>query len=177
MKRTQLLGLLFLLIITSSSNCKKTLFGENLPAATQEGKNTCGFLVNGKVWVASKNGFDELSSYYDPTFNGGTFHISAKKYNGGSSSDFTSFAVASYNISGTGYYKLNINPDAVGIFSNSINYCFLNWDDTIPNHNAFLNISKFDLQNGIISGTFEFALTKTGCETVRITQGRFDMKY
>lgn len=177
MKHISIFSLLFLLIVTTGSNCKKNIFGEKLPAATQEGKNTCGFLVNGKVWVASNNGFDELSSYYDPTYNGGTFHISAKKYNEGSNSDFTSFVVASYNISGTGYYKLNLNPDAIGIFSNSINYCIRDWDDTIPNHNAFLKIAKFDLQNGIISGTFEFALAKPGCETVRITQGRFDMRY
>ena len=174
MKHTQLLILLFLLIITSSSNCKKSLFGENLPAATQEGKNTCGFLVNGEVWTPERGSLDELSSYYDPTFNGGTFQINGSKYEPGNN---TSFVVASYNISGAGYYKLNVSPDAVGKFSNSTNYCFRNWDDTIPNHNAFLNITKFDLQKGIISGTFEFALTKAGCETVRITQRRFDMKY
>lgn len=177
MKHISIFSLLFLLIVTTGSNCKKNIFGEELPPATQEGKNTCGFLVNGKVWVPTKNSTDELSSYYDPTYNGGTFQINATKYNEGNNSGFTSFVVAASNVTRTGYHRLNVNPDAIGKFANSINYCFMSWDDTIPNHNAFLNITKFDLQNRIISGAFEFALAKPGCETVRIAQGRFDMKY
>lgn len=176
MKYISILSLFFLLILTTGSSCKKTLFGETLPPATQSGKNTCGFLVNGKVWVPTKNSTDELSFYYDPNYMNGEISISGTKYetNG---PGFTSFVVAVNNISSTGFFKLNISPNAIGEFSHSINYCFRSWDDTIPNHNAFLNITKFDLQNRIISGTFEFALTKAGCETVRITQGRFDMKY
>ena len=56
-------------------------------------------------------------------------------------------------------------------------FCIYEWYDTIPNHNAYLNITKLDKVNRIVSGTFEFALIKTGCKEVRITQGRFDMKY
>jgi hypothetical protein len=72
MKHISILSILFLLIITTGTNCKKTLFGEKLPAATQEGKNTCGFLVNGKVWVArGDNGYPNLSCSYDETYMGG----------------------------------------------------------------------------------------------------------
>ncbi len=177
MKHTQLLVLIFLLIITSSLNCKKSLFGENLPAATQEGKNTCGFLVNGKVWVASRSGFDELSFYYDPNYMNGEISLNAKKYDNGSNTNFTSFVIAKNNITTTGLYKLNVDPNAIAKFAKSENNCFYHWTDTLSNHNAYLNVTKFDKLNHIIAGTFEFALTTAGCETVRITQGRFDMKY
>lgn len=39
-----------------------------------------------------------------------------------------------------------------------------------------MSITRFDLSMGIISGTFEFTLSKTGCETISITDGRFDAK-
>lgn len=177
MKHTQLLVLIFLLIITSSLNCKKSLFGENLPAATQEGKNTCGFLMNGKVWLPrGDNGFANLTCYYDETFMGGAFNVNGYRYEDGANNSL-SFVVASDNIQSTGLYKINLNSNRVGRYRNGPTSCGYQWDDTIPNHNAFLNITKLDKQKRIVSGTFEFALTKAGCETVRITQGRFDMKY
>jgi hypothetical protein len=72
MKHITLITIL-LLIITSSSNCKKgSLFGDKLPPATQEGKNTCGFLVNGKVWLPrGDNGYPNLNCFYDETYMGG----------------------------------------------------------------------------------------------------------
>jgi hypothetical protein len=40
-----------------------------------------------------------------------------------------------------------------------------------------LTITRLDLQNQIIAGTFSFTLTKKDCDTVRITDGRFDLKF
>ena len=39
-----------------------------------------------------------------------------------------------------------------------------------------LTITRLDLQAGIISGTFAFTLYKPGCDSVRVTQGRFDKR-
>ncbi|NJO00911.1 MAG: hypothetical protein HC880_03765 [Bacteroidia bacterium] len=39
-----------------------------------------------------------------------------------------------------------------------------------------LTITRFDLDARIIAGLFEFTLAKPGCDTIRITEGRFDMK-
>lgn len=74
-------------------------------------------------------------------------------------------------------YKLNIDSNRVGQFSYFNIFCSFRWTDTIQNHNSFVNITKFDTQNRIIAGTFEYTLYKPGCDTVRITQGRFDVKY
>lgn len=167
-----------LLILTSSSNCKKGgLFGDKLPAATQEGKNTCGFLVNGKVWLAVRGGFDYVSCYYDETYNGGTFNIHGVKYEAGSNSKHTSFGIGGFNIKSAGVYKLNVNADKVASFTTSDPFCMYQWYDTIPNHNAFLNITKLDKINRIVSGTFEFTLKRDGFGTILVTQGRFDMKF
>lgn len=170
---------ILLLILTSSSNCKKgVLLGDKLPAATQEGKNTCGFLVNGKVWLPrGDNGFPNLVCEYDQTYRGGSFSIAGYRYDPGASNS-TGFIVAASNIQSEGNYKININADRIGEYNGTIGACtFYEWYDTIPNHNAYLNITKLDKVNRIVSGTFEFAQVKQGCPEVRITQGRFDMKY
>jgi len=44
--------------------------------------------------------------------------------------------------------------------------------------NGYLKITKYDLSNGIVSGEFEFTLydSTIGCDTIKITQGRFDKR-
>jgi hypothetical protein len=169
---------LLLFVVTTSSNCKKGgLFGDKLPPATREGKNTCGFLVNGKVWITSRGTFDYISVNYDETYNGGTFNINGRKYEKGSNTKYSDFVIALFNLKSEGVYKLNLSSSQVGEYGTSEPYCVYEWSDTIPNHNAFLNVTKLDKQKRIISGTFEFSQIKQNCEEVRITQGRFDMTY
>ncbi len=153
---------ILLLILTSSSNCKKgSLFGDKLPAATQEGKNTCGFLLNGAVWLPKgDNGYPNLNFYYDENYRGGTLGISGYRYE---TNRRSTFAFGGNNITKTGIYKLNLSIEHLAQFSIDDNsgYCIYEWYDTIPNHNAYLNITKLDKQKRIVSGTFEFALART----------------
>jgi hypothetical protein len=177
MKHISLITILLLIIISSSNCIKNGTYTAQLPPATQEGKNTCGFLVNGKVWLPKgDNGYQNLSCDYDETFMGGAFNINGYRYESGANNS-TSFVVGSDGIQSTGLYKLNLRAGRVGRYINSLTLCSYEWSDTIPNHNAFLNITKLDKQKRIVSGTFEFALVTSGCDTVRITQGRFDMNY
>lgn len=39
-----------------------------------------------------------------------------------------------------------------------------------------LTVTRLDLNAGIIAGTFDMKVVQTGCDTLRITQGRFDYK-
>ena len=39
------------------------------------------------------------------------------------------------------------------------------------------SIEALDIANRIISGTFNFKAIKPGCDTVRISDGRFDIKF
>ena len=54
--------------------------------------------------------------------------------------------------------------------------CDLSSDDAGTHHKGTLTITRLDLQTGIVSGTFAFTLYKSGCDTVRVTQGCFGKK-
>jgi hypothetical protein len=40
-----------------------------------------------------------------------------------------------------------------------------------------LVVTCLDLAAGIVSGTFDFTIAKPGCDTLKVTQGRFDGKF
>jgi hypothetical protein len=122
------------------------------------------------------NGFPNLNCNYDETFMGGAFNINGYRYENGATT-FTSFVVGSDSITNIDTYKLNVRKNRIGRYSDYTTQCGYEWADTTLNHNAFLSITKLDKQKRIVSGTFEFAQIKQGCGEVRITQGRFDMKY
>lgn len=52
--------------------------------------------------------------------------------------------------------------------------CFYDYDDTFYGHITF---SRIDRVKYIISGTFEFSTVNASCDTVTVTDGRFDMGY
>lgn len=56
--------------------------------------------------------------------------------------------------------------------------CDYNYDysDSTVYMNGSLTVTRLDLTQGIIAGTFEFTLAKPGCDTIRVTSGRFDKK-
>ena len=178
MKHIFILSLLFLLIISSSTNCKKNNPESGLPQATAEGKNTCGFLVNAAEYVRH---------HYPKSF-----------YNNRTTGDIMAHATNDIgnirNFIGPGImysvqtitrivfsliilFNIRKARTRFGEYCNGVTLCCYQWTDTIPNHNAYLNITKLDKQKRIVSGTFEFALTMPSCDTVKITRGRFDMKY
>ncbi len=70
-----LISLFLIITLFSFAKCHKDKIDSNgLPAATQEGKNTLGFILNGKPWTPKGfNGTANLSLYYDPIYSGGVF--------------------------------------------------------------------------------------------------------
>ena len=38
-------------------------------------------------------------------------------------------------------------------------------------------ITKLDIPNRIISGTFDFRAVRPNCDTLRVSDGRFDIKF
>ena len=73
------LGITVLYCLFCFAQCKKNNPDSNgLPAATQDGKNTLGFLLNGQPWKPQgNNGTANLSLYYDATLAGGGFNLAA----------------------------------------------------------------------------------------------------
>ena len=183
---------MFLLAITATisilASCKKDKTEptelSKLPAATQIGANTFGCLVNGKAWVAKRNDCFIICSssfkiYYDGS-SGGYFGIEAVKIDTKNNiSERIDVFFDSSNFKTEHIVTIN-NPLITVRFANysNGNNCSNyqhNLDSTVV-HFGKVNFTRYDLSNGIFSGTFNFTLTKPGCETITITEGRFDKK-
>ena len=163
--------------------CKKdkteTTELSKLPAATQTGANTFGCLVNGKAWVAQRNDCSifcplSLKVMYDGN-NGGNLSITGFNINinegidqgiiiGLDSTDFKSnFIFNASTANNIGFTYINNS-----IYTRS-------WDSLIVCTGS-VKLTSYNFQTGIISGTFDFSLTKPNSPTIIVTNGRFDKK-
>ena len=162
-------------VITGCTSCKKSADNNGLPPATQTGANTFGALVNGQVWTPNGySGTANLTISYDLGYAYGTLNVSA--YRIIDSANLTGMGVSvdslnNYVIPHTFILKPNSNTNMV-----YNNQCWYESSKPSTYSNGFITISKLDKQQGIISGTFAAQLYKPGCDTVNITEGRFDMK-
>lgn len=180
-----IIAAIFLLLTAASCKKENTPQDElsKLPPATQTGANTFGCLVNGKAWVAQTDCRlicdPPFKLYYDGS-NGGYVGITADWLNSANNiKQRIDIVFDSTN------YKLNhilsiYNRLTTARFVNykSVNSCgiYEHYIDSSVIHTGIVNLNKYDLREGIISGTFEFTLTKPGCETLTVTNGRFDKK-
>ena len=169
---------IFLILVISVIGCKKATTSnpvvEHLPPETQNGKNTFGCLLNGKVWVPYKTDFTrKLEVWYDQYYHLGTLRIIAERRKNGSDQSIT---IAMDSLNHIGHYSLNDRKSKI-YYDDLIKNCIYDSFDTSVLKTGNLNITKLDFQNRIIAGTFDFTLIKTGCDTIRATEGRFDVKY
>ena len=149
---------------------------EQLPPATQEGRNTFGCLVNGEIWIPQGyNGTANLDLSYDPGYRGGTFNLSAYNYFGNGDDDKQTISIYSDSLKREATYLLNDPEHAAPLFNDRSTGCSYYRESNVFREGS-LTITRFDLENQVISGTFEFTLAKPGCDTIRVTEGRFDMK-
>jgi hypothetical protein len=175
MKKSDILVVSLLTLLGCSLFSKPSDPVEVLPAATQEGRNTLGCLLNGKVWVPKGNhGTSNLNLSYDPTYNHGTFDLRAYRYPD-ASSYLQSLVLFSDSLSGTGSFSFSKGSNQAAVFVDHTTCEYVSIDADVESWGDLM-ITRFDLSKGIISGTFELTLTRNGCDTVRMTQGRFDMK-
>lgn len=168
---------LLLLSLFFCATCRKHHLDSNgLPPATQEGKNTLGFMLNGQPWTPEGvRGTGNLSIDYDPGFNQGIFNIVAYNFIPTVSEQFTIGIRDSLNfLTAPMSFDLNNSSLYVISFSKTCDY-FSTLSDT--ESSGSLTLSKMDRVNHIISGTFSAVLYKSACDTIKITDGRFDMRY
>jgi hypothetical protein len=156
------------------STCKDE---DVLPDATQNGSNTFGCKVNGKVWLPSGN--DNLFAYIEEI--DGAFFISA-------STRTHEIYTSSYmnvqipDLSSIGTYQIDGAAEEAGVFffTNTPRYCYYGGYPTDSGLTSVVDgsitITKYDMQNFIIAGIFEATLSASDCDTIRITEGRFDYK-
>ncbi|MBF9253145.1 hypothetical protein I2I11_07560 [Pontibacter sp. 172403-2] len=168
----KLILLPLLVLLLAASSCKKDKAEPQLPAATMEGKNTFGAMVNGKVWTPKgRPNFYEsnLSVVYDPGYEAGSLEIKAFRVT--ENTDDYIFIYMS-QLDHEGIYNLDNPKFGTATFWS---HCTYEREPEVYRRGK-LEITKLDLTNGIIAGKFEFTLAKLGCDTVRVTEGRFDKK-
>ena len=177
---------ILLLVITSGFTqcCKEKPNNNNdndipgLPPATQTGANTLGFLLNGVPWTpAGNNGTANLSIDFDPGINNGGFGIFG--YRGIAVGNVEYFGIGitdSLNFKTAPFSLLLYNKSKYSILFLR-NSCDHRWTDTLVKASGSLTVSKLDRTNNVIAGAFNATLIKNGCDTIRITEGRFDMKF
>jgi hypothetical protein len=158
---------LLLFVLTAGMKCKDKLRlntpKEELPAITQEGRNTFGFLLNGEVWLPKgpllRRNLD--ISFYDK----GRIGIVAKRSITEKNVD-QYISISSENIENIGEYPLFV------YYNDHISNCNFNERNIV----GVLKVTRIDLNNKIISGTFSFKVEIPGCSTINATEGRFDLK-
>ena len=171
--KTSISSLSLLLLLIGCHSCQlldtplpKTEL-EKLPPATQEGKDTFGCLVNGKAWVTQGH-----------TNAGGSYQLGHLGIYGSVYSPTEDIGMHLYdNIGGleltTGAYSLLASAPHdpyVRVFKSLV--CM--YENIISGQWV---ITKLDKSKYIVSGTFEFNIAHAGCDTLEITNGRFDIKY
>ncbi|WP_017734113.1 hypothetical protein [Nafulsella turpanensis] len=161
-----------LLVFLCLFSCKK---GEEvLPDATQSGENTFGAYVNGELWVPKgrPSTFEpNFSLTFDPGYHGGTLQIQAYRVQDNDQTKFEYIQISAIEIESEGLYYLDNTQKGSVIFEGD---CYFQGSEEGVSQEGNLEITRLDLEVGIIAGKFEFTLAKAGCDTIRVTDGRFD---
>ncbi len=171
------------------NSCKKSTPSVTLPPITETGANTFGCKINGQVWLPYWRcidlvaGANELAYNIQPIYTTSSLPIFISIFAGNSTngqSGFTFQQNPSYSdhIYGTG----NIIDSVIIHYTLGSGTVYTNYQ-TNPDQNTprYLQISKLDTVNKIVSGTFAFTLYGIiGINTpdsVVITDGRFDLQF
>ncbi|WP_310396475.1 hypothetical protein [Hymenobacter sp.] len=169
---------LALLLLTQCSKCKQDDPAplDQLPPATQTGANTFGCLVNGQAYTPKgSNGMSNFYVSYDPTFRGGAFGIETYRVEDKGLTRYLNIDAAPINAVGS--YSLNLGAGEVLYSSGEGSLCGFMYDSRdVTYRKATLIITRFDKNSRIVAGTFDAVIARNGCDTLKITQGRFDKK-
>jgi hypothetical protein len=167
------LFLAILILTTCCSSCEllfpksepKTEL-EKLPPITQEGKNTFGCLVNGMAFAVT-NSYDQFAMYQKGILQFGS-DFEKEEIN----QNLIIWLETNFKIE---TYWLNSDVSNIAYYIDGISGCTY---QSFSPFSGFLKLNYVDSTNLIISGQFEFEAVSTDClDTIRITEGRFDMQY
>ncbi|WP_372473192.1 hypothetical protein AB4865_10230 [Capnocytophaga sp. ARDL2] len=146
-----------------------------LPPATQHGAVMFACTVNGEPYICE--GYDQVTSYYQWVNGGYGFVVTGIKETN------LLYTVGIYNrgnapIEQETYFLNGENPGYGGGAGVTRNLNELEGSKTDSIYIGEMTITKFDLENEIVSGTFWFDIENpwTG-ETIEIRNGRFDTHF
>jgi hypothetical protein len=158
------------------AGCKHDQAIKQLPAETQEGKNTFGCYLDNNLWLPENDKTcvlcqENLSATYNPST--GVVKILTFKYK--FDGTYENLWLYAQNVNAAGDFNLAIDVDSQ-MTSYLRSYSNNSEDKYLLANQGNIHITKLDTINKIISGTFSFN-AKNGNSTVAITKGVFDVKY
>lgn len=159
-----------------------------LPAATQDGRNTAGFLLDGQPWLpkltpSSQTPFP-VNVYFGRMQGANYLSVNMSRYQDGS--NLQGFGLWFSNIRKPGTYQLNQDINTVVISGPRPPYGVYTIHSPSPRKSFYTStqaqgqaiITRFDTVARVVSGTFEARVVEeNGTATHEITQGRFDIKF
>jgi hypothetical protein len=180
------LFILFILSLTLlSSSCKKHIIKpvdqlSLLPPATQKGANTFGCLVNGQAFVPGGPLFSGSHMQCNYIYTAGGYNFTVAADNDGNTLlksiiiGTDSLAIAQEQ---TLIFKTSASGNADALYDLIDNFGNQNQYVTNSVVSGELTITKLDEAKQIVAGTFYFNAVNSTNDTVKITDGRFDMLY
>jgi len=159
--------LILLALPVAFSTCRDE---DELPPITMEGKNTFGCVVNGKLWLPEGR-LGQSATHAEIYKRPDTLAVNIYSGNSRQSIFMSIIDFPDLRINET--YDFN-NDKCCGLqyldFENTVSCSY-----ELP-ISGYVKLSKWDLDKGILAGTFEFKAFSDECpETVVITEGRFDI--
>jgi hypothetical protein len=186
MKLIRSIALAIFSLIMLSSSCKKhTIPPGNqlslLPPATQTGANTFGCLVNGQAFVPGGSIFNGAPYQCNYIYTGGGYYFTVAAHNKTSDGTVIGIALGTDSLAVTEGQAFLFNTNTPRNATASYNLAYAHGGVTSYVTNSKISgkliITKFDQTKQIISGTFYFNAIDFAGDTVKITNGRFDMLY
>jgi hypothetical protein len=153
------------------------------PEPTTDGRNTFYCEINGvpyyQRFVGGLSDFPRITGSYSLLDSGHALNFDLK-YQNKEYDFFLAFTILEKDISKIVQF-VPFRTSSV-YYANKKNSC--NYFSSIVNYGSysgFLKFSRFDPQNNIFSGTFQFKnwlpdSVKGGCDTVKVTNGIFDLR-
>jgi len=170
--------LIVLLPLMALISCNKD---SELPPATDTGNGTFGAKIDGTVWAPKGYGIFPANDILEARMSGNNLIINARNF--ASSPTETEFQLTIINVTGPGTYLLNTDTPHPTNWTSSYGFYVKrtmspeNEWITTPAYTGWVNISKLDLVNRIVAGTFEFdANGRITPGVIHVTEGRFDVK-
>ena len=169
------------LLVLTLASCKKEI--TELPEATETGANTFGAKLDGTFWGPRKFGIAPTTPILEARFSiNNSVYINARDFS--SSPTETEFEIYLQNVTGPGTIFLNQNtgnyPNNNASYAYYIKRKFMPLNEWITStqYTGVVNVTRFDVVNRIVSGTFEFMAGSTDgtAAPINVTEGRFDVK-
>jgi len=154
-----------------------------LPPITTTGANTFGCYVNGRLWLPGRNKrvySISITSDYD----NGYLSVAARRkdFEIEENDPLAIFSSLGFHIQ-QGAHLSNEHllgsrkSKSYGLFADYSDIHCTNYETDSIASSGKIEILRLDSSKAIVSGTFELTLIADGCDTVEITDGRFDIQY